>query len=50
MSERDAILLDAIDSIMDYAVCIGLCPATFSTMKREVLRIMGERDMALARR
>lgn len=50
MSDRDKALLDAIDNIKEYAVCIGLCPATFSALKCEVLRIMGERDMALARR
>ena len=44
MNERDQILLDALDDLKRQAAFVGLCPLTFQTIKKEVLRIMGERD------
>lgn len=44
MSERDQILLYALDDMADQAAEFGLCRAAFTQLKREVLRIMGERD------
>lgn len=44
MNERDQILLDALDDLKRQAAFVGLCSLTFQTIKKEVLRIMGERD------
>lgn len=44
MSERDQILLDALDNLQKQADEYGFCPATFYALRAEVMRIMGERD------
>ena len=44
MTERDQILLDALDNLALQFCDAGLCPSSIKTMKCEVMRIMGERD------
>lgn len=44
MSERDQILLDALDDLQKQADEYGFCPATFYALRAEIMRIMGERD------
>lgn len=44
MKEQDIILLAAIDDMISQAPSVGICPTAFRTLKKEVIRIMGERD------
>lgn len=48
MNERDMELLVALDDLKTQAAAVGLCPQTFCVLRREVMRIMGERDGARA--
>lgn len=48
MNERDIVLLTALDDLETQAETVGLCPQTFRALRREVMRIMGERDGARA--
>lgn len=48
MNERDIVILTALDDLETQAETVGLCPQTFRALRREVMRIMGERDGARA--
>lgn len=46
-SERDKLVLDALNENIKKAPSLGICAETFYALKQEFLRIMQERDDAL---
>lgn len=46
-SERDKLVLDALNENIKKAPLLGICAETFYALKQEFLRIMQERDDAL---
>ena len=46
-SERDKLVLDALNENIKKAPSLGICAETFYALKQEFLRIMRERDDAL---
>lgn len=46
-SERDKLVLDALNENIKKAPSLGICAETFYALKQEFLRIMQERDNAL---
>lgn len=46
---RDQAVLDALDKNIKLAPQLGICAETFAVLKEEFLRIMRERDEAIAR-
>lgn len=46
---RDQAVLDALDKNIKLAPRLGICAETFAVLKEEFLRVMQERDEAIAR-
>lgn len=46
-TERDKLVLDALDENIQKAPELGICAETFYALKQEFLRVMQERDDAL---
>lgn len=46
-SERDKLVLDALNENIKKSPSLGICAETFYALKQEFLRIMQERDDAL---
>lgn len=46
-TERDQVVLDALDENIKLAPQFGICSEQFYVLKQEFLRIMQERDAAL---
>lgn len=46
---RDQAVLDALDKNIKLAPQLGVCAESFAALKEEFLRVMQERDDALAR-
>lgn len=47
-TERDQVVLDALDENIKLAPQFGLCAEQFYVLKQEFLRIMQERDDAIS--
>lgn len=47
-NERDQVVLDALDENIKLAPQFGLCADQFYVLKQEFLRVMQERDSAIA--
>ena len=47
-TERDQIVLDALDENIKLAPQFGLCAEQFYVLKQEFLRVMQERDDAIS--
>lgn len=47
-NERDQVVLDALDENIKLAPKFGLCAEQFYVLKQEFLRVMQERDSAIA--
>lgn len=49
ISQRDQVVLDALDENIKNAPSFGICAEAFHVLKEEFLRVMHERDEALER-